>query len=264
MQWRFGLACGVTLLAAGCLFRQTRPELPMREGLVRDQLVVHSDFDLPRKHRLLDELAAQRGDLATKLQLPTSDEPIHVYLFDNDKQYRAYIEQHYPDLPNRRAFFVETDTKLNVFAHWGDRVAEDLRHEVAHGYLHSVVPGLPLWLDEGLAEYFEVQRGHLGVNQPHIDLLTKRFARDEWTPNLPRLEQLVFADEMTQVDYAESWLWVHFLLETTPERLKIIQDQLARLRIAGSAAPLSATQLKSEPSLQRELIQHLKSLASVR
>jgi hypothetical protein len=70
---------------------------------------------------------------------------------------------HHPNLPRRRAFFVETDTRLSVYAYWGDRVAEDLRHEVVHGYLHAVVPHLPLWLDEGLAEYFEVPRGLSGL-----------------------------------------------------------------------------------------------------
>ena len=54
---------------------------------------------------------------------------------------------------HRRAFFVETDTQLSVYAQWGDRVAEDLRHEVTHGYLHAVVPNVPLWIDEGLAEF---------------------------------------------------------------------------------------------------------------
>ena len=73
-----------------------------------------------------------------------------------------YLTRNFPSVPSRRAFFLETDTRLAVYAHWSDRVAEDLRHEVAHGYLHSVVPGLPLWLDEGLAEYFEVPRGQNG------------------------------------------------------------------------------------------------------
>ncbi|GIT30210.1 MAG: hypothetical protein Ct9H300mP1_22560 [Planctomycetaceae bacterium] len=33
---------------------------------------------------------------------------------------------------------------------------EDLRHEFTHGVLHSSLKRVPLWLDEGLAEYFEV------------------------------------------------------------------------------------------------------------
>ena len=78
---------------------------------------------------------------------------------------RSFFRDRYPDFPKRRAFFVETDTQLAVYAQWGDRVAEDLRHEVAHGYLHAIVPSIPLWLDEGLAEYFEVPRGQNGLNR---------------------------------------------------------------------------------------------------
>ena len=61
---------------------------------------------------------------------------------------------------------METDTRLTVYAYWGDRVAEDLRHEVTHGYLHTMVPHVPLWLDEGLAQLADTSgrpvtsRGH--------------------------------------------------------------------------------------------------------
>ena len=125
-----------------------------------------------------------------------------------------FLLRHFPSVPSRRAFFLETDTRLAVYAHWSDRVAEDLRHEVAHGYLHAVVPGLPLWLDEGLAEYFEVPRGTNGLNRPHVDLLSDMMQHDGWRPNLERLEQLTDAAEMDQRDYAEAWAWVYFLLHS--------------------------------------------------
>src|SRR6185295_16292773 len=100
-----------------------------------------------------------------------SDEPIHVYLFESGPVFTEFMHAHYPSFPQRRAFFVETDTRLTVYAQWGDRVAEDLRHEVSHGYLQSIIRNLPLWLDEGLAEYFEVPRGTQGFNRPHVDEL---------------------------------------------------------------------------------------------
>ena len=48
--------------------------------------------------------------------------------------------QSFSAISQPRAFFVESDTRLNIYAYWGDRVAEDLRHEVTHGYLHAMVP----------------------------------------------------------------------------------------------------------------------------
>ena len=123
--------------------------LPSRKSqatsTVLDQLVVFSDSSLPQRHRLLEELNGQRGLLRSKLNLASSDERIYVYLFGSADELKTFLRAKYPAFPDRRAFFVETDTRLEVYAYWGDRVAEDLRHEVAHGYLHSMVPHLPLW-----------------------------------------------------------------------------------------------------------------------
>ena len=103
-----------------------------------DQLTIHSNFELPSQHRLLQEINAERVDVSSKLNLPVSDERIQVYLFKDAEQFSDFIRQKYPNFPDRRAFFVESDTRLAVYAYWGDRAAEDLRHEVCHGYLHSV------------------------------------------------------------------------------------------------------------------------------
>ncbi len=104
------------------------------------------------------------------------------------------MSRYHPEFPDRRAFFVEGDTQLDIYAYWGDRVAEDLRHEVTHGYLHTMVPHLPLWVDEGLAEYFEVPRGQQGLNPPHRDMLLQAAREQRWRPDMQRLEQLTIPE----------------------------------------------------------------------
>jgi Protein of unknown function (DUF1570) len=203
------------------------------------QLVFHTDFELPADHRLVRELALERDDVYRTLGLAGSNEPIEVYLFRDAERYQEYLKRSFPNVPQRRAFFLETDTRLAVYAHWSDRVAEDLRHEVSHGYLHASVPRLPLWLDEGLAEYFEVPRGLGGLNRPHVDLLSDMREHDHWQPNLPRLEKLTDAAQMDQSDYAESWAWVYFFLNSPPERREILTNYLADLRTRGANVPLS-------------------------
>ena len=240
-------------------FQQTTT-VPARYEQLRGQLILHTDFNLPQQHRLIAELDALRGDLAVKLRLPTSDEPIHVYLFESDERFKAFIAAYFPELPARRAFFLESDTRLAVYAHWGDRVAEDLRHEVTHGYVHAVIPNLPLWFDEGLAEYFEVPRGQQGLNWPHIDELMLRYQAGEWRPHLERLEDFASAAAMTQTDYAESWAWAHFLMETTPERLTLLHDYLQTYRTAGSAEPLSVVIRRSLDQPEMRLVEHLQRL----
>lgn len=247
----------------GCAggFKRTAT-LPARHAVVLDQLVIHSDFNLPRQHRLLEDLRALRASMRDKLDLKVSDEPIHVYLFEDERKFNAFCAAHFPQFPLRRAFFVQNDTSLAVYAQWGDRVAEDLRHEVAHGYLHSVLPEIPLWLDEGLAEYFETPRNAAGLNRPHVELLTAEAAKGAWQPNLQRLEQLTGAAEMSQVDYAESWAWIHMLLETIPPRRELLHAYLKAMQGGKSHEPLSGEILKSTSEPSHALLDHLKELAA--
>ncbi len=254
LMWSVGLV-------GGCAVAPPAAPLPMERRLTRDQLRIHANFELPRRHRLFNELVARRNDVHELLGLPVSDEPIHVYLFESPEAYTAYLRQRFPEFPDRRAFFVETDTRLEVFAYWGDRVAEDLRHEVAHGYLHAVVPGLPLWLDEGLAEYSEVPRTADGRHERHIRRLDKALDARQWKPDLARLEALQSPEQMSQQDYAESWAWVHWLLESSPERRKLLRHYLARLRVTGQAPLLSKLIAEQEPRADRELVAWLRRLA---
>jgi hypothetical protein len=236
------------------------PELPARSSVVVGQLWVYSDVYLPKRHRLIEEIDAQRGVLTAKLGLPTSDEPVYVYLFSSSDDFKRYVRANFPNFPTRRAFFVESDTRLAVYAYWGDRVAEDLRHEVTHGYLHSVAPRIPLWIDEGLAEYFEVPAGHHGRHEPHLQELATARANSNWKPDLRRLEQLADASVMTQLDYAECWAWAHFLLETTPERRQTLHAYLEGVRGVESAEPLSARLRAAHPDYEQKLLQYLDTM----
>lgn len=210
---------------------------------------------------MLDELTGLRRDISDRLLLPMSDEPIQVYLFDSRKRFQRYLKQNHPSFPDRRAFFVKNDTELKVYAYWGESVAEDLRHEVTHGYLHSIVPNIPLWLDEGLAEYFELPRGSEGFHRPHIFCLTDYAKQHHWSPSLARLESLTDPATFTQQDYAESWLWVHYLLQGRPDCRKLLQDQLARYRMTGDAKPLSEYLHEVVTDEADEVFAHLAVLA---
>ncbi|NBW88126.1 MAG: DUF1570 domain-containing protein, partial [Planctomycetia bacterium] len=217
------------------------------------------------QHRLVRELECLRTDVSQELGLPVSDEPVHLYLFENSERYDAFVARRFPGFPVRRAFFVETDTTLSVFAAWQERVAEDLRHETTHGYVHAVVPAVPLWLDEGIAEYFELPRVEQGVHRTHVSHLAGRLLEGNWRPDMERLEALHAAGDLSQDHYAEAWCWVHWLLRTTPERRRILQEYLADVRRDPATAPLS-TRLRHEldttdPS--SALREHLAGLAAV-
>jgi hypothetical protein len=245
-------------LVAGCRGLPQRPLLPVAHEVPAEQLVFHTDFELVPDHRLVRELKEKRDDICAILELPPSAERIDVYLFRDAEAYGRYLVERFPNVPPRRAFFVESDTNLTVYAHWSDRVAEDLRHEVAHGYLHAMVRGLPLWLDEGLAEYFEVPRTQSGLNGPHLELLADMSEHNGWKPNLVRLEGLTDAAQMEQRDYAEAWAWVYFLL-SEPNHRQLLIDYLADLRTTGSTATLPDRLRTLDDSPDHALMKFLKT-----
>lgn len=254
-----GLALATVTIGCHSL-RLPAPVTPFEHRIARDQLVLHSDFSLDEEHRLIEELTAQREWLTNTLRLSATEVPIHVYLFADDAAYYAEMERKFPEFANRRAIFVVNGDQLSVYAHWGEHVADDLRHEVSHGYLHAAIPNLPLWLDEGLAEYFEVGKARGGMNRAHVRLLSQKQITEEWSPSLARLEQIDAAAGMTQEDYAEAWAWVHMLLESEHELSNVLIDYLADLRQGGAGA-LLGTQLgnrMAKPELA--LLEHLESL----
>jgi hypothetical protein len=111
-----------------------------------------------------------------------------------------------------------------------------------------------------LAEFYEVPRGQGGVNPPHVNLLLRADREKAWQPDLARLEQITQPADLTQQHYAESWAWIHFLLTTTPERRQILRGQLSRIRMTGTAPPLSQVLATAEPQYTAMLRAHLLSL----
>ena len=65
---------------------------------------------------------------------------------------------------------------------------------------------------------------------------------------------------MTEADYAESWAWVHFLLQTTPERRQFLQRYMQSLRKDQALDPLSAQLTRAEDDCERKLVEHLSGL----
>ena len=84
-----------------------------------------------------------------------------------------------------------------VFAYEGDEFEVDLRHECTHALLNAALPVTPLWLDEGLAEYFEVEAGQRAAGHPHQKYV-KWNAYLGQTPSLEDLEQVREVNQMTR------------------------------------------------------------------
>ncbi len=205
----------VASLLSGCATHrgQSLAALPARHSVRAERLVIHSDSPIETKSPMITELAELRLDILSTLNLPEPKRPVVVYLFRDERRYTEYMREKFPSLPVRRAFFVGTASELAVYAYHGDNLATDLRHEYTHGVLHSSLKNLPLWLDEGLAEYFEPPRDKHHVNEEHVARLAAA-VQGGWQPDLERLEQLTSVGEMQAMDYHEAWAWTYTMLQS--------------------------------------------------
>lgn len=250
---------------AGChLASKKEVGLPARHSLRADQLVVLSDFKLPSKHPLIEDLVKLRTQVSKALQLPLKTEDVVVYLFSDELAYHQYIQTAHPGLPSRRAYFIATPKELAVYTYWGDRIQEDLRHEYTHGLLHACLQSVPLWFDEGLAEYFEVAGEKPGGIQPDYAHRLTRGIQNGWRPDLERLEKLEKTEQMQRADYREAWAWVHFLNHSSPETRQIMLDYLRELQSNTNPEPLSKRLDREIPAFEDRFLSYLAGLNTFR
>lgn len=239
--------------------------LPYKHHFRLSQYVFISDFEVKQDLPLFRELATLREQVHRELKLPSANSLVQVYLFEDRDRYERYMKSKYPELPKRRAFFVAQpksvggDEDLLVYTYWGDRVREDLRHELTHALLHSVLKDVPLWLDEGLAEYFEVPPDWRGSNYHHVEQI-RRASHGPFKPDLGRLEKLGQVQQMSPAEYREAWAWVHLMLHDKPEAKAVLVQYLQQLRTNPNPGPLQPRLAEVFPALNAALERHLALL----
>ncbi|HUG18417.1 MAG TPA: DUF1570 domain-containing protein [Planctomycetaceae bacterium] len=221
---------------------------------------MYSDFRISPDHELISDLKNLRHQVYETLDLPIQRRPVTVYLFDNERAYRDYLSRIYPSLPPRRAYFFKTSQELAVFTYWGEKIQEDLRHEYTHGLLHASLKTVPLWLDEGLAEYFEVIAPRPGeLNGNYVGELTERIGNG-WRPAIERLEGIEEFSTLQRLDYQESWAWVHFMLHHTPETRQALLSYLQDLRVQSEPYPLSKRLKAASTDYDNRFLVYVSSL----
>jgi hypothetical protein len=226
-----------------------------------------SDFEVKRDQPLFKELEDLRDQVYKELALPPGTAAVQVYLFEDRARYTRFMQTRYPDLPTRPAFFVAQPRTIGgaedllVYTFWGDRIQQDLRHELTHALLHSVIRDVPLWLDEGLAEYFEVPPAANGINATHVEQLRRTLA-GPLKPDLARLEGLKEVAQMHRPEYREAWAWAHLMLRTSPEARGVLLGYLQQLRRNRNPGPLGPQLARVFPDPEEALAKHLDEMAS--
>jgi hypothetical protein len=244
-----------------------QPLVPSRYETRTGPFAIYTNTAITGDAQAVRSLRSLERDLTSRLGLrvPADGPPIEVYILRDRDAFTHFLTFYYPELPPRRAFFLAQGPRRVIYTFQNERLDEDLRHEATHALLHITVGDLPLWLDEGLAEYFEGPDDRQGVNPEHLTRLPDDL-KAGWRPDLARLETLKSVREMTPRDYREAWAWVHALLNgpvtgksallgqladlaSRPKTVEPLSDRLARL----DKAPTADTQ---------RLLSHLDQLRS--
>ncbi|RUL87269.1 hypothetical protein [Tautonia sociabilis] len=222
------------------------PLIPTRYQSQVGAFRVASNVPLAEDDPALAALAGLEGRLERILGIDVPDEgtPIDVYILDDEHAFTTFLTFHHPELPSRRAFFLAVGEEAAVYTARGEHLEEDLRHEATHALLHRAGGRVPLWLDEGLAEYFEVEPAALpGEAVDRFRRLAAAY-RQGWRPDLRRLEAIDDVAEMTPTDYRESWAWAVLLLHG-PRREALV-DHLKSLRADSGTPPLISETLRDD------------------
>lgn len=224
-----------------------------------DSFVYHANFSLDSNVSLLNEVTQLRKDVPRTLTLDEAVEDIHVYVFQDQRSYRKYLRHYFPGIPYRRALFIKERGPGMVFAYQSDELAIDLRHEATHAVLHSMLPMVPLWLDEGLAEYFEVAVEDRFLDNPHLKRVRWN-ARLRQVPDLPRLEKARQLSDMKRDDYRDAWAWVHYGLHGPPEVRDEFRSFLQNIQVHIPPGRLYHRLVRRQPRLEQSFAAHFQAM----
>jgi hypothetical protein len=221
--------------------------------------IIQANFSLKPHERLFDTLPELQRELTRTLGVAPAKGPIYVYLFDEQAQYQTYLQQHFPKVPYRTALFVLEGGLPGVYTFRKTDMDVDIRHECTHALLHSSPSAVPLWLDEGIAKYFEVPAGQRAFDHPYFDDLKWKWSmRLGMVRSIESLEQRDELSEMDAADYRYSWAWVHFMLHGPKPAHDVLVRYIASTQQSAAPNKLSIRLAESVPNPSEQMVQHFK------
>ncbi len=253
--WRLGMAW---VLGAAAVPAPCRGGSPWVDERAVGTFVCRSEFPLTDVGPLLAELEQLQTDLVQMLGIPRAKEPIELLLFRSKRGYEQYLSENLRGLTRRRAMYVKSGGLGRVYAYRSPQLETDVRHECTHGLLHAALPAVPLWLDEGLAEYCEVPREKRAFDNPYLSSLRWSL----WIKRPPRLEELEKKENLESTgreDYRNAWAWVHFLLHGPREGREELLALLGDLRSTTTPRPLSERLRERMPNLEAKFTAHFNT-----
>ena len=219
---------------------------------------VQATFPLSRFTPLFQELSALELELQRTLAVPPAGQSVDVYLLNDQRSHRVLLQRLYPRVPYRRALYVQRGGRGSVYAFRHSELAVDLRHECTHALLHTNLPMVPLWLDEGLAEYFEMPAARRSFGHPHLAKLRWNM-RFGMVHGIEELEACHDLSDMGAVEYRFAWAWVHYMLHGPLPAHRALVHYLGDIRQGNPPGQLSERFSAEGPHLKQQLARHFQN-----
>ena len=179
------------------------------------QLELITDAGVKSAIRLLDRMATVRQVLG---QGPVAERPLRVFLFASETEFHSYAEG-----AATEGFLQSGPERDYIVLPSGAGFSRTVAHEYVHRILNRRAPRFPLWLDEGLAEFYstlELNGRNAVIGSPieeHLATLSRaRWLTAQEMETAETSQALLNERALAGIFYAQSWAIVH-LLKMSPQ-----------------------------------------------
>ena len=193
--------------------------------------------------------------------------PIVVYVFTSRKAYEPFMPVYNGKRVDVAGYFQATPGAyyITLDGQASGRGFPVIFHEYVHLLTGNALADVPVWFNEGLAEYYQTyemsgREATLGkVNEHHVFSLRERFIPLAGLLAVNHQSPMYNEGDRRSVFYAESWALVHYLLLGNPERRAQLPAFLQKYAdgVATAIAVREAFGV-SEAQLEKELKQYVQ------
>lgn len=186
----------------------------------------NGDRPLRRVAERMEQFREVFGRVFPSTRRPTPA-PIVVHVFGSERAYQPFMPLFNGKRIDVGGYFQPTSGAyyITLSTEAGERAYPTIFHEYVHLLVGTTLADVPVWFNEGLAEYYSTYQMYgdreatLGrVKEEHVFELRERFIPLKDLLAVDHRSSLYNEGDRRGVFYAESWALVHYLLIGNPQR----------------------------------------------
>lgn len=260
--------CASLLLTLSASLATAAPSEPWKQLQSQNFTIIGRTTDTQ-----LREVASRLEQFRTALESLVPDDhlasrtPVVVTVFPDQKSNRPFMPRYHGRTVDVAGLFLPGPDMNHVTLNAANPAAAFpvVFHEYVHLLVGNMVTGAPLWLHEGLAEFYSTFEAdadgrtvHVGgIPQEHVLLLRQQ-------PLVPLRELFAVTHESPlynegskrSVFYAESWALMHYLLIGNPARTPQLAQFLEQLSAGRAIDPSFREAFQTDPETLAEELRH--------